>query len=155
SAVPARGVVALLLIDLDHFKEVNDTLGHSAGDRVLVDVARRLAGAAQEDDLVARLGGDQFAVLFVGLSAPAVAEARAGAVLAALAVPLDLDGMRISVEASGGVATVPSSGGMGELLRRADIAMYQAKRSGQRVVMYSHARDTADIGTLALGGDLA
>jgi diguanylate cyclase (GGDEF)-like protein len=155
SAVPARGVAALLLIDLNHFKEVNDTLGHSAGDRVLIDVAQRLAGAVQPDDLVARLGGDEFAVLFVGLPAPAVAEARAQGVLGALATPIDLDGMRISVEASGGVATVPTSGGMGELLRRADVAMYQAKKNGQRVVAYAHARDTADIGSLTLGGDLA
>jgi diguanylate cyclase len=155
SNVPARGVAALLLIDLNHFKEVNDTLGHAAGDRVLVDVAQRLAGAVHEDDLVARLGGDEFAVLFVGLSAPAVAEARAHAVLGALAAPIDLDSMRISVEASGGVATAPSTGGMGELLRRADVAMYQAKRDGQRVVAYSHARDTADVGSLTLGGDLA
>jgi len=155
SNVPARGVAALLLIDLNHFKEVNDTLGHAAGDRVLIDVAKRLAGAVQDDDLVARLGGDEFAVLFVGLSAPAVAEARAHTVLGALAVPIDLDNMRISVEASGGVATAPSTGGMGELLRRADVAMYQAKRDGQRVVAYSHARDTADVGSLTLGGDLA
>jgi diguanylate cyclase (GGDEF)-like protein len=155
SAAPPRGIAALLLIDLNHFKEVNDTLGHSAGDRVLIDVARLLADATQEGDLVARLGGDEFAVLFVGLSAPAVAEARAQAVLAALATPIDLDGMRISVEASGGVATAPGSGGMGELLRRADVAMYQAKRDGQRVVVYAHARDTADVGSLTLGGDLA
>jgi diguanylate cyclase (GGDEF)-like protein len=155
TATPARGVNALLLIDLNRFKEVNDTLGHAAGDLVLVDVAQRLAGAVQDDDLVARLGGDEFAVLFVGLSAPAVAEARANAVLAALGTPLELDGMRISVEASGGVATAPASGGMGELLRRADVAMYQAKRDGRRVVVYAHARDTADLGSLTLGGDLA
>ena len=155
SAVPANGISALLLIDLNHFKEVNDTLGHAAGDRVLVAVARRLAETVQERDLVARLGGDEFAVLFVGLSAPAVAEARARAVLDALAAPIDLDGMRISVEASGGVATALSSGGVGELLRRADVAMYQAKREGQRIVVYSSARDTADLGSLTLGGDLA
>jgi EAL domain-containing protein (putative c-di-GMP-specific phosphodiesterase class I) len=63
--------------------------------------------------------------------------------------------MRISVEASGGVAAAPSSGGVGELLRRADVAMYQAKRDGQRVIVYAHARDTADVGSLTLGGDLA
>jgi diguanylate cyclase (GGDEF)-like protein len=154
SAVPARGVAALLLIDLNHFKEVNDTLGHAAGDKVLVDVAARLAGAIQEHDLVARLGGDEFAVLLVGLSAPAVAESRANAVLGALSAPIDLDGMRISVEASGGVATAASSGGIGELLRRADVAMYQAKRDGQRVVADSATRDTADVGSLTLGGDL-
>ena len=155
SAVPSRGVVALLLIDLNHFKEVNDTLGHAAGDHLLIEVGHRLAASVGTDDLVARLGGDEFAVLFVNLSAPAVAAVRAQALLAALAAPIDLEGMRISVEASGGVAAAPSSGGIGELLRRADVAMYQAKRNSQRVVVYADARDTADVGSLTLGGDLA
>jgi diguanylate cyclase (GGDEF)-like protein len=151
---PARGTTALLLIDLNHFKEVNDTLGHSAGDQVLVEVAHRLAGAVQPDDLVARLGGDEFAVLFVGLTAPAVAVSRAHTVLAALSVPIELDGMRLSVEASGGVANAPDGGSVVELLRRADVAMYQAKRDGRGVVVYAATRDTADMDSLALGGDL-
>ncbi|MEQ4300619.1 bifunctional diguanylate cyclase/phosphodiesterase [Plantactinospora sp. B6F1] len=150
----AEGVVALLLIDLNHFKEVNDTLGHAAGDRVLIQVAERLRGAVQGEDLVARLGGDEFAVLFHGLPAPAVAAHRAEALLSALHEPIELDGMRISVEASGGIAVAPSSGGMTELLRRADVAMYQAKRSGRRIATYAPARDTADLGRLSLGGDL-
>ena len=149
-----EGVIALLLIDLNHFKEVNDTLGHSAGDRVLIQVAERLRAAVQGDDLVARLGGDEFAVLFRGLPAPAVAAHRAESLLAALHEPIELDGMRISVEASGGIAVAPSSGGMTELLRRADVAMYQAKRTGRRIATYAPARDTADLGRLALGGDL-
>jgi diguanylate cyclase (GGDEF)-like protein len=152
---PARGITGLLLVDLNHFKEVNDTLGHSAGDKVLVEVADRLATAAQPDDLVARLGGDEFAVLFVGLPAPAVAMHRAQQVLESLAPPVELDGMRITVEASAGVATAASRGGVVELLRRADVAMYQAKRDGQRISAYARARDTADVGSLALGGDLA
>jgi diguanylate cyclase (GGDEF)-like protein len=151
---PSRGATALLLIDLNHFKEVNDTLGHSAGDQVLVEVAHRLAGAVQPGDLVARLGGDEFAVLFVGLTAPAVAVSRAHIVLAALSVPIELDGMRLSVEASGGVANAPDEGSVVELLRRADVAMYQAKRDGRRVVVYAATRDTADMDSLALGGDL-
>ncbi|WP_433283998.1 putative bifunctional diguanylate cyclase/phosphodiesterase [Micromonospora sp. CA-244673] len=150
----AEGVTALVLIDLNHFKEVNDTLGHGAGDRVLTQVADRLRGAARPDDLVARLGGDEFAVLLRGLPAPAVAAHRAEALLAALHEPLDLDGMRISVEASGGIAVAPASGGMPELLRRADVAMYQAKRAGQRIATYAPTRDTADLGRLTLGGEL-
>ncbi|GAA3781038.1 hypothetical protein GCM10022225_81780 [Plantactinospora mayteni] len=149
-----EGVVALLLIDLNHFKEVNDTLGHAAGDRVLIQVAERLRGAVHGEDLVARLGGDEFAVLFHGLPAPAVAAHRAEALLTALHEPIELDGMRISVEASGGIAVAPSSGGMTELLRRADVAMYQAKRAGRRISTYAPARDTADLGRLSLGGDL-
>ncbi|MGC4894247.1 putative bifunctional diguanylate cyclase/phosphodiesterase [Micromonospora sp. DT31] len=150
----ADGVTALVLIDLNHFKEVNDTLGHAAGDRVLIQVAERLRAAARPDDLVARLGGDEFAVLLRGLPAPAVAAHRADALLAALHDPLDLDGMRISVEASGGIAVAPATGGMPELLRRADVAMYQAKRAGHRIATYAPARDTADLSRLTLGGEL-
>ncbi|MEV4754016.1 EAL domain-containing protein [Micromonospora sp. NPDC049559] len=151
----AEGVTALLLVDLNHFKEVNDTLGHAAGDRVLVQVAERLRAASQDGDLVARLGGDEFAILLRGVPAPAVAAHRAEALLAALHQPIDLDGMRINVEASGGIAIAPSTGGgMAELLRRADVAMYQAKRTNRRVATYVPTRDTADLGRLALGGDL-
>ncbi|PZF97311.1 bifunctional diguanylate cyclase/phosphodiesterase [Micromonospora deserti] len=150
----ADGVTALVLIDLNHFKEVNDTLGHAAGDQVLMQVADRLRGAAQDGDLVARLGGDEFAVLLRGLPAPAVAAHRAETLLSALHEPFELDGMRISVEASGGIAAAPATGGMAELLRRADVAMYQAKRAGQRISTYAPARDTADLGRLTLGGDL-
>ncbi|MEH0928564.1 putative bifunctional diguanylate cyclase/phosphodiesterase [Micromonospora sp. CPCC 205558] len=150
----ADGVTALVLIDLNHFKEVNDTLGHAAGDQVLVQVADRLQSAAQATDLVARLGGDEFAVLLRGLPAPAVAAHRAETLLAALHEPFELDGMRISVEASGGISAAPSNGGMAELLRRADVAMYQAKRAGQRISTYAPTRDTADLGRLTLGGDL-
>ncbi|MDM4721738.1 EAL domain-containing protein [Micromonospora sp. WMMA1363] len=150
----ADGVTALVLIDLNHFKEVNDTLGHAAGDQVLVQVADRLSRAVQPTDLVARLGGDEFAVLLRSLPAPAVAAHRAEALLNTLHEPFDLDGMRVSVEASGGIAAAPATGGMVELLRRADVAMYQAKRAGQRISTYAPNRDTADITRLTLGGDL-
>jgi diguanylate cyclase (GGDEF)-like protein len=151
---PIRGIHALLLIDLDHFKEINDTLGHGIGDAVLRLVGQRLAAAAGTDDLVARLGGDEFAILFVGLPAPALASHRARKVLAALDPPLEVDGIRLQVEASGGVATASADGGMTELLRRADVAMYQAKRAGHTVAVYSQSRDTADLGQLSLTGDL-
>ncbi|MGH3727583.1 MAG: putative bifunctional diguanylate cyclase/phosphodiesterase [Micromonosporaceae bacterium] len=154
STRPIRGIHALLLIDLDHFKEVNDTLGHSIGDGVLQRVGERLAAAAGPEDLVARLGGDEFAILFVGLPAPALASHRARKVLAALDPPLEVDGVRLQIEASGGVATAPADGGITELLRRSDVAMYQAKRAGHTISVYSQARDTADLGQLSLGGDL-
>jgi diguanylate cyclase len=148
-------ITALLLIDLNHFKEINDTLGHSAGDQVLIEIGQRLAASAQPDDLVARLGGDEFAILLVGLAAPALVVSRAHALLATLNPPMDLDGVRVSIEACGGVALASSESDIGELLRQADVAMYEAKRHGQRVTVFASARDTADVGSLALGGDLA
>ncbi len=151
---PQGGQVGLLLIDLNHFKEINDTLGHAAGDQVLIEVANRLARAAQDGDLVARLGGDEFAILLLGIPVPALAVPRARAMLAALDPPFEIDGMRIVVEASAGVALAPSRGGVQELLRRADVSMYQAKREGQTVAMYARARDTADVGRLALSAEL-
>ena len=151
---PADGQIGLLLVDLNHFKEVNDTLGHVAGDRVLTEVGHRLAGAAATGDLVARLGGDEFAVLFLGLPAPALAVPRAQAILATLDQPMEIDGMRLVIEASAGVALAPTRGGIEELLRRADVAMYEAKRGGQTVALYARARDTADVGRLALTAEL-
>ena len=148
------GIVALLLIDLNHFKEVNDTLGHGAGDAVLREVARRLADAAAPGDLVARLGGDEIAVLLTNLGTPALATHRAEQMLGALEQTLEVEGMQITVEAAGGIALAPGTGGVNELMRRADIAMYQAKRAGQQTTTYAHAQDTADVGRLMLGGEL-
>jgi diguanylate cyclase (GGDEF)-like protein len=148
------GVVALLLIDLNHFKEVNDTLGHAAGDAVLRKVARRLNDAAAPGDLVARLGGDEFAVLLTSLPTPAMASHRAETVLASLDEAIEVEGMHITVSAAAGIALAPGSGGVNELMRRADIAMYQAKRAGQQTATYAHARDTADVERLVLGSEL-
>ena len=148
------GLFALLLIDLNHFKEVNDTLGHAAGDEVLRQVAARLRDAAAPGDLVARLGGDEFAVLFTGLPTPALAGHRATGMLAALDAGIDVEGMQLTVEAAGGIALAAGTGSVEELMRRADIAMYQAKRAGEQTVVYVHARDTADLERLMLTGEL-
>jgi diguanylate cyclase (GGDEF)-like protein len=162
------GVTALVVADLDLFREVNETLGHLAGDRLLAEVARRLARVVGRQDLVARLGGDEFAVLLVGLVSPAVAEQRARQLLATLDAPIDVGDMRVRIEASAGLAVstgdpassgsdagpAGSDAGMVELLRQADVAMYQAKRGGPRIVYYDRSRDTADVAQLMLGGDL-
>jgi diguanylate cyclase (GGDEF)-like protein len=172
--------IALLLLDLRHFKEVNDALGHLAGDRVLVQVAERLSGAAGPRDLVTRFGGDEFAVLLRSAWRPARVETRARRVLEALAEPVEVDGLPIMVEANGGVAlaidqqdqpgepgggttgttgTTPAFRGdpqawMTELMRRADVAMYQAKRMGRPLTRYTLARDPADRERLSLAGQL-
>ncbi|MEV6928318.1 GGDEF domain-containing protein [Dactylosporangium sp. NPDC051485] len=121
---------ALLLVDLDDFKPVNDNLGHAAGDELLIAVAERLLAAAGPDDTVVRLGGDEFAVVVAtGDAADGVRVARA--VVAALATPFEVAGSQVRIGASVGVAPADGRTGGGELLRRADQAMYRIKQGGK------------------------
>jgi diguanylate cyclase (GGDEF)-like protein len=136
------GLYAVALVDLNHFKQVNDTLGHTAGDLLLVGVARRLAAAVEPTDLVTRLGGDEFAVVLTELAAPAHGLRRAQVLLEALAEPIDVHGIPVTVEAAVGLAGGPVVGGLPELLRRADLAMYQAKRQCRTIVVYQPERHT-------------
>jgi len=122
---------ALMFMDLDQFKNINDTLGHSVGDALLSEVARRLQGSLREVDTVARLGGDEFAVLLPGANA-AGAELVAGKLLERLAEPCMVQGHELSMTMSIGIATYPSDGDDYEILsRNADTAMYRAKHEGK------------------------
>jgi len=141
-AAAGRRPRALLLLDLDRFKEVNDSLGHHVGDRLLVQVGTRLAEHVRDGDLLARLGGDEFAVLLEDTDHDR-AVAVAGELRAVLAEPFTLEGIALQTDASVGIALFPDHGDdLTVLLRRADMAMYRAKtaRVGQHV--YAGADDT-------------
>jgi len=123
---------AVLCLDLDHFKAVNDTLGHAVGDRVLETVAGRLREAARETDLVARLGGDEFAFLIHPLDDPRGAAAIAGRVIKSMARPMLIDGHQVMIGTSIGIAMAPHDGEDSEtLLKKADMALYRAKGEGR------------------------
>ena len=127
---------ALLLLDLDRFKELNDTLGHHFGDLLLSQVATRLRGALRASDTVARLGGDEFALVLPACDAVG-AGMIAEKVRGALTVPFELDGYEFIIDASVGVAVFPEHGSdLTTLLRHADIAMYAAKRAGSGHAVY-------------------
>ncbi len=122
----------MVFLDLDHFKRINDTLGHSAGDRLLEGVARRLAACLREGDTVARVGGDEFTLLLEPLAQPEDAAKVAEKLLQALATPFEFDGHRLHVQASIGISLYPDDGQDTEtLLKNADNAMYRAKEAGR------------------------
>jgi diguanylate cyclase (GGDEF)-like protein len=124
--------VAVMFIDVDHFKTVNDTLGHTAGDELLLEMARRLRECVRDDDTVARLGGDEFTIILAELRHPEDAVVVAQKILAAVQEPLTIGGMPIVVSASIGIALYPDDGHDPEsLLRNADSAMYRAKEAGR------------------------
>ncbi|MFG2454297.1 EAL domain-containing protein [Streptomyces sp. M41(2017)] len=146
---------ALMLIDLDRFRSVNDTLGHLAGDRLLLQIADRLRLALPRGAEAARLGGDEFAVLLPVADSTTSATRVARNLVAALGSPLDLDGLTLVLEASAGLAVFPDHALDAEgLLRRADVAMYQAKRDRTGVEVYESKRDSNTPDRLGLLGDL-
>ncbi|MER6226150.1 putative bifunctional diguanylate cyclase/phosphodiesterase [Streptomyces sp. 900105755] len=146
---------ALMLIDLDRFRSVNDTLGHLAGDRLLLQIADRLRAALPRGAEAARLGGDEFAVLLPVADSTTSATRVARGLVTALSSPLDLDGLTLVLEASAGVAVFPDHALDAEgLLRRADVAMYQAKRDRTGVEVYESKRDSNTPDRLGLLGDL-
>ncbi|GAA2099684.1 cyclic Di-GMP phosphodiesterase RmdB [Streptomyces albiaxialis] len=146
---------ALVLIDLDRFRSVNDTLGHLAGDRLLLQIAERLRAALPRGAEAARLGGDEFAVLLPVADSTTSAQRVARSLVSALSSPLDLDGLTLVLEASAGVAVFPEHAREAEgLLRRADVAMYEAKRDRTAVEVYEATRDGNTPDRLGLLADL-
>ena len=146
--------VSLLMMDLDHFKEINDTFGHHVGDALLQQVGPRLRTQIRETDTVARLGGDEFALVLVGADA-AGSELAARHVLEQLERPFVVESQSLDVGASIGIAIFPDHGDDADtLLRRADIAMYAAKRSRVGYARYAAEQDDYNPGRLALMSDL-
>ena len=147
--------VALLLMDLDGFKGVNDSLGHQAGDILLRHIAARLPLAVRRSDVVARLGGDEFAAILSGIGSIDNASAVANKVLDAVQQPADLDGTMVDVTASIGVSLFPvHSADAQQLLQHADIAMYTAKRHHLGVAVYADSADRQSPRQIALLGEL-
>jgi diguanylate cyclase (GGDEF)-like protein len=138
--------LALLLIDLDGFKEVNDSFGHHVGDLLLSQLARRMRAVVRESDVVARLGGDEFAVLLEGMAEGEPLQRMVEKLLLMLAEPVDCEGSTAKVSASIGVALAPSDGSDPESLQRAaDRAMYAAKASGRSTALYYGQLDIAGV----------
>ncbi len=146
---------AVMVMDLDHFKEINDTLGHYHGDRLLQHVGERLSSALRSEDTVARMGGDEFAVLLPSVEDAAAADEVARKLLGALRRSFEIDGLSLEVGASVGIACFPDHGADGEtLLQRADIAMYVAKADHLGAQLYELAQDQHSVQRLALAGEL-
>ena len=148
--------VALMLMDLNRFKEINDTLGHHTGDRVLQQLASRLRKVLRESETVARLGGDEFAILLPEVTDKGQVAAVAQRILKALEEPFVAAGVALDVDASIGIALYPDHGDrVAKLLRAADVAMYLGKESLSGYTFFTHGEDPGDGGRrLALIGEL-
>ena len=132
NSVHERAQMSVLLLDLDHFKHINDTLGHSIGDELLKVVSERLLGCVSATDIVARLGGDEFAILCRGCEHRADASNLADRIRAAISAPYDLGGLQAVVDVSIGICCAPNDAiGSTELMKRADMALYRAKDDGR------------------------
>ena len=147
--------LAVMILDLDGFKDVNDTLGHHQGDLVLIEVAARLLSTVGDDGFVARLGGDEFAVLVPGLGSAAVAQRLSEQMVASLQKPMRLEEMQFEIGASVGVALSPQHGiDSSILMKRADMAMYDAKASGLKTCIFEVTKDTTSARRLALVSEM-
>ena len=125
--------VAVLFLDLDHFKDINDTLGHSAGDKLLIEIAERLRTCVRSNDLIARLGGDEFVIVVDQQCDPASISYLADRITKAIEVPYQIDGVTVHAGISIGITIFPDDGNDSEkLLGNADLALYEAKRAGRQ-----------------------
>lgn len=150
-----EGRVGLVLLDIDRFKDINDTLGHDRGDELLEQVAERMRGALRDDDLVARLGGDEFAILLPQVASVDDARRLAERVGTLFDPPFELGDLVLHVEPSIGVACLPDhAGDASSLMRTADVAMYRAKHSRTGVAVYSAHTDKSSTVRLQLLGEL-
>ena len=142
-------ITGLFLIDIDDFKSVNDSLGHSAGDEILVEFAHRMRSVARESDTGARIGGDEFAILLERLSSHADAHIVAERLLEVLSAPMQVRGKELTLRASIGVALDRAEGDVESLFRDADLALYEAKRHGKGAVSFfepaMHARSIEEL----------
>jgi diguanylate cyclase (GGDEF)-like protein len=135
AALRDKAQLALLFIDLDEFKPVNDTYGHDVGDQLLKDVAKRIEACVRASDTVARFGGDEFIVLLPFIDSSADALSAAEKIRLAISAPFQLVGQSLHVSTSIGIATFPDHGtDEATLLKHADMAMYQAKSDGRNLV---------------------
>jgi diguanylate cyclase (GGDEF)-like protein len=153
SANRIGGLIGVLMLDLDHFKQVNDTLGHHVGDALLCIVAHRIRATVRKTDVVARMGGDEFVVLLMDLGNAAEAETIGAKLVANVAVPAEIEGREMAVSASVGVCVYPSGGADGDtLLQHCDEAMYQAKKKGRNSSCMYAAAETRRVGAAGVLG---
>lgn len=140
-----RTSLAVLFIDLDHFKNVNDTAGHAAGDALLQEAAQRISRCVRQTDMVARLGGDEFTVALPSIASPQMASQVCASILQAMSAPFLVNGLDTFLSASIGVAVFPTDGATGDaLLKNADTAMYRAKSAGRNRYVFFENRMNAE-----------
>ncbi len=150
-----RGKLAILFMDIDDFKSVNDSLGHPVGDQLLIDVAKRIDLHLRPGDTAARLGGDEFAVLLEDVSGNEEASTVADRIISSLRTPLVLNDVEVFVRASIGIVVGAGGDHADELIRRADVAMYVAKASGKgRAAVYDPGMEASIVGRLELAAEL-
>jgi len=151
-----HNIVSLMFFDIDHFKNINDTLGHSAGDQLLIEISVRVTKLLRDGDLFCRMGGDEFAILFNDVAKPAYVHHLANRIIEVFSIPFNLDGRKISVTTSIGIAIYPECCvDSSQLMKCADVAMYRSKNNGRNQVhFYSTSMHEEVYRTVGLSHDL-